>query len=103
MPRVRWTLTKQERMKYEKIAEHLRMGGAQLDVPTFETSDPPWISLTYYANASSVRVMRSACVLVISLRIVALVPKVEIQNIELVSPDWPLNCYVHDEPGASNS
>jgi hypothetical protein len=103
MPGRRRRLTKSEEAEFHRIAERMRAAGADIDPSTFRTTATPWICLKCCRTASSVSAMPAACVFVVYLRIVALAPKVVLQEFDLTSPDWPLNAVILGDPGGSNS
>jgi len=103
MPRVRWTLTDRERAEYVRMAERLRTAGADLDPSALGTTESPWSSLKCVRPATSVRAMPGGCVFVIHLRIVALAPKVMLQDFQVTSPDGALNPYVLTDPSVNRS
>jgi len=103
MPRLRWTLTHREQAEYKRILERLRAAGADVDLSTLEATDKPWLSLKCCPEGSSVRTMPAACVFVIYIRIVALAPKVVLQDFDVSSPDWPLNAYMLGDPSVRRS
>jgi hypothetical protein len=81
----------------------MRAAGAELDPSAFATYESPWITLKVCSVGSYVRARPTACVFVLSLRILGLVPKLILQGFELSSPAWPLNAYILDDPTVSNS
>jgi hypothetical protein len=101
--RLKWTLTRREQAQYKRIAKRLKAAGAEIDSSAFETTDNPWLSVSCYAAESSVRTMCGACIFRIYLRIVALAPKVVLQDFDIASQGCPLNAYVLDDPSVENS
>jgi hypothetical protein len=104
MPRRKWTLSGKEQTEYRTIAKRLRASGGELNVDGFGR-DKDKIQVTQGPEILSGYVRSSLCraVYVIQLSIVALAPKVILQDYQLSSSDWDLNAYILGDPSVNNS
>ena len=105
MSREIWEISKEKQQLYRKSAERLVAAGAHLDLSSSAPARTRWVKITQVAEmlASYVRILPGLSLYVVWVRIVALAPKVVIQEYRLSSSEWEVAAWFPGDPRENRS
>jgi len=104
MPRRKWNLSRAEQAEYRGLAERLRASGGELNIDGFGANqDTIKVTQAPEPSASYVRLSPGRALFVMQLSIVALAPKLIIQDFELSCSEWDLSAYILGDPAVNRS
>jgi hypothetical protein len=105
MSREIWEIGKEKQQLYRKSAERLVAAGADLDLPSSAPARTPWVKITQVPEmlGSYVRMSPGGWLFVVLVRIVALAPKIVIQEYRLSSREWDVAAWFPGDPRENRS
>jgi hypothetical protein len=105
MSRKIWEISKEKQQLYRKSAERLVAAGADLDLSSSAPASTPWVKITQVPEmlANYVRMSPGGLLYVALVHIVALAPKVVIQEYRLSSSEWEVAAWFPGDPRENRS
>jgi hypothetical protein len=99
-----WEINKEKQQLYRKSAERLVAAGADLDLSSSAPAPTKWLKITQVPEmlASYVRMSTGGSLYIVLVHIVALAPKVVIEEYDLSSAEGNVNPWFPDDPTVSN-